>query len=140
MNQRKKQMSLRKAQEDVCKFHEKFGLLIQDIPTLIDDCNRRLRGNLIAEESTETCYGIVREDMVEIADGIGDAIFVLLGAAVSYGIDMSPIWDRITEANMAKEGGSTREDGKILKSADWKPPDIRGELIKQGWKETNRDS
>jgi len=79
------------------------------------------------------------EDLVEIADGIGDVIYVLLGTAVSYGIDLRPIFDAIHDSNMKKVGGCTRDDGKIMKPEGWVPPDIEGILAAQLRPKTKRD-
>jgi hypothetical protein len=67
-----------------------------------------------------------------VADGIVDAIYVLIGAAITYGIDIRPVWQAVHAANMAKEGGATREDGKVQKPPGWQPPDIAGILAAQG--------
>ena len=48
-----------------------------------------------------------------------------------YGIDIRPIWDEVHRTNMAKEGGGSRTDGKIMKPAGWQPPDIAGLLARQ---------
>ena len=74
-------------------------------------------------------------DLGGIADGIADLIYVLLGTALSYGIHIAPIWDEVQRTNMAKEGGATRHDGKVLKPEGWQPPDVRGILLKQGMKD-----
>ena len=70
---------------------------------------------------------------MEIADGICDSIYVLLGAALELGINITPLWDEVQRTNMAKEGGAIREDGKILKPEGWKPPVISRLLKEQGW-------
>ena len=50
---------------------------------------------------------------------------------ISFSCD--PVADEIQRTNMAKVGGPVREDGKRLKPPGWQPPDIEGELKKQGW-------
>ena len=69
--------------------------------------------------------------LADIADGIVDAIYVLLGTAVCYGIDIQPIWDIVHEANMKKTGGGKRIDGKVLKPHGWVPPDVKREILRQ---------
>ena len=83
---------------------------------------RDLRRNLIEEEITETLDAIRGNDLVELADGIVDSIVVLLGTAITYGIDVRPIWDIIHNSNMAKEGGKLRDDGKMMKPEGWVSP------------------
>lgn len=69
--------------------------------------------------------------LVEVADGIADAIYVLLGTAIEAGVDMDPVFDEVHRSNMAKAGGPRRADGKVLKPAGWTPPDIAGVLARQ---------
>ena len=80
------------------------------------------------------------ENLVEVADGIGDSIYVLCQLARSLGIPLNAVFASIQSANMAKvvESPSNlmypqlpkkytvlrREDGKILKPEGWTPPDI----------------
>lgn len=49
------------------------------------------------------------------------------------GIDLGPVFEEVHRANMAKVGGPTRADGKILKPEGWTPPDVAGVLRRQGW-------
>ena len=61
-----------------------------------------------------------------------DEIYVLLGSLAAMGVDFWPLWDAVHAANMAKAGGPV-VDGKVKKPEGWQPPDIEGELRKQGW-------
>ena len=90
-----------------------------------------IRKMLIKEEIAETLEAIDNEDLVEIADGIADSIVVLLGTAVSYGIDIRPVWEEVHKTNMTKKGGPVREDGKRLKPPNWQPPDIKSIIDEQ---------
>ena len=102
-----------------------------------------LRMKLIEEETLETLDSLylfdpprTAEDCVvrglaELADGIVDSIVVLLGTAVTFGIDIRPIWNIIHATNMAKEDGPVRPDGKKLKPEGWKPPDVVSEIRRQ---------
>jgi predicted HAD superfamily Cof-like phosphohydrolase len=119
---------------DMQDFHKiVMGDNFLDYPHIPDKKYLELRKALIKEEVKETLDAMDREDMVEIADGIVDSIVVLLGTAVTYGIDLRKIWNIIHETNMAKKDGPVREDGKKLKPEGWKPPDIKSELLRQGW-------
>lgn len=73
------------------------------------------------------------ENLVELADGLVDSVYVLLHTANSLGIPFDLVWDEVQKSNMAKvwEDGTAhkREDGKILKPPGWKPPDIFGVLM-----------
>ena len=118
--------------QDIVDFHRATGTLISKRPTFPLPVVQGLRLKLIREELEEVVDAIFNDDLVEIADGIADSIVVLLGTAVSYGIDMRPVWDEVHKTNMAKVGGPKRADGKVLKPEGWKPPDVKSILIEQG--------
>lgn len=139
------------AQADVTRFHVATGLPAPGVPTKPDEASRLLRGRLLYEEFMETIDALALEidsrgceccegfpeviaknwepDQVALADGLADLIYVALGTAVAYGIDLSPVWREVQRSNMAKVDPETgtvrrREDGKILKPESWEPPDI----------------
>jgi NTP pyrophosphatase (non-canonical NTP hydrolase) len=117
--------------QDLINFHEQVVLdNFPKQPYIPDKQKKLLRGELIIEEISETLDAIDKNDLVKIADGICDSIVVLLGTAVTYGIDIRPIWDEIHKTNMAKKGGKLRADGKLLKPEGWKPPEVE-RLIKE---------
>ena len=68
------------------------------------------------------------EDVTEIADALGDSIYVEVGMALEYGIPLDHVWQEIQDSNMKKfPGGKVirrESDGKVLKPEGWKPPDI----------------
>jgi len=105
------------------------------IPHLESGYFRELRVKLIKEETQELFDALGRENLIEIADGIVDSIVVLLGTAVTYGIDIRLVWDEIHKTNMAKQGGKKRSDGKFLKPGGWQPPRVAEILRAQGLKE-----
>ncbi len=121
-------------QRDVTNFHKKFGLPTKTVPEVISVQRGKLRIALILEETGELMQAIRHQDLPEIADAVADAIYVILGTAIEYGIDMNPIWHEVQRTNMAKEGGGMRVDGKILKPKGWEPPKIIKMLQSQGWK------
>lgn len=95
-----------------------------------------LAKNLVEEEwNLETQTALARylanpslENLVEVADGIGDTIYVLCQLARSLGVPLDAVFGSIHAANMKKVGENgkvkRREDGKILKPEGWTPPDI----------------
>jgi hypothetical protein len=117
-------------QNDVIDFHERFGVLVGRYPGIRGES---LRGRLIAEEIRELADAIDANDLPLAVDAIVDSIYVLLGTAVTFGVDLEPIWQAVQAANMAKVGGGIREDGKVLKPDGWIEPDIAGLLREQGW-------
>jgi predicted HAD superfamily Cof-like phosphohydrolase len=122
-----------------------------------DSATRRLRASLIAEEVAETLAALGIEvslflterlpdgsdgwrfdiqkradlNLVEVADGIADSIYVELGTAVAAGIDMEPVWEAVQMSNIAKASGPVRADGKRMKPEGWEAPDIEGILDAQ---------
>ncbi len=142
--------------EQVREFHTAMDLPIASTPAVPATPRLQLRIRLIAEEFfelLEACGGdehlageakyyvnrVVttlssgRVDMVEFADACADLDYVLEGARLEFGINGKPVAAEVHRSNMAKVGGPVREDGKIGKPDNWTPPDIRGELRKQGW-------
>ena len=95
-------MNINAAQLDVAKFHHAGGQLVHSTPTVPPPDVGRLRQRLIREECDEVCTALDEGNLVQIADGIADAVYVLLGTAVSCGIDMAPVWQAVQQANMAK--------------------------------------
>ena len=58
---------------------------------------------------------------------------MLLGCAISYGIDLRPVWDEVQKSNMSKDTGDKRGDGKVIKGPNFQPPDIISILEEQGY-------
>jgi len=122
-------------------FQVLLGQPVQDTPGLIEAEDAGLRIALIAEEFNELIAAIANEDIVAIADALGDLKYVVEGAANGYGIDLEPVFLEIHRSNLEKLGPDgfvvRREDGKILKPEGWKPPDLKTVIEKQ--KESVRD-
>lgn len=79
----------------------------------------------------------IKLNLPEFANALGDLDYVVEGARLEFGIDGKGIADIIHAANMKKaEGGiRIRLDGKTIKPEGWTPPDIEGELRRQGWRD-----
>lgn len=76
------------------------------------------------------------EQCADQADAMVDIYYYMLNAACKHGMNLSHVFTRVHEANMAKRDPSTgkflkREDGKIIKPPGWVPPDINSEMVKQ---------
>ena len=110
----------------VREFHKAFGHPAPDTPGIIPDGRATLRIGLIAEELDELKEAVAANDLVGIADALGDLDYVVNGAAVEYGIVLPVITAEIHRSNMTKLGPDGkpiyREDGKILKGEDYEPP------------------
>lgn len=118
-------------QRMVSDFHKKFGRPVETVPKIR---NAQLRIRLIEEECKETLDAIRENDLVEAVDGLCDLIYVCMGAALEFGVDLEPLYAEVHETNMLKDGGPTRGDGKIMKPQGWKPPQILKLLKAQGYK------
>ena len=119
--------------EDVRAFHEALEIPVEAAPTVATRERRKLRSDLIGEEATETMIALEDPpDLVRIADGLADLIYVCVGAALEFGIPLDRVWNEVHRSNMAKIGGPVRADGKRLKPEGWRPPDIAGVLGIEG--------
>jgi predicted HAD superfamily Cof-like phosphohydrolase len=114
----------------VLQFHRRFAVSIGDRPALPREELVALRLALIDGELTELRAAIGNEDMVAVADALVDLLYVTYGAAITFGIDVRPIFEEVHRANMAKLGGGTRADGKVLKPDGWQPP-VLAPLLEQ---------
>lgn len=119
----------------VQEFHETFGHPVAPSPMLVAKELGDLRFDLIAEEAEEYGEGLDEDDIVKIADALGDILYVTFGAAVVHGIDLGPIFEEIHRSNMSKLGEDGepiyREDGKVLKGPNYFTPDIEAVLHDQ---------
>jgi len=79
---------------------------------------------LVVEEFFEWITSLHSADTKLVAQETVDLIYVLIGFAISHGVDLKPVWDAIQEANMRKQGGPKRADGKQQKPPDWRPADL----------------
>lgn len=88
------------------------------------------RQNLIQEELNE--LSLAYYNIVGIADALGDLLYVVIGTAVTYGIDLEPIFQEIHRSNMTKFiDGHRREDGKWIKGPSYSPANLEPILEQQ---------
>lgn len=113
----------------VKQFHEKFGIPILESPTIPAD-RIRLRHDILQEEVNELLSACENGDLNKVADGLIDCLYVLLGTSLEFGLHhkLELLFDEVHRSNMSKldENGNVvkREDGKILKSKLFSPPNI----------------
>jgi predicted HAD superfamily Cof-like phosphohydrolase len=144
--------------EQVLEFHRTVGQPIGEKPAVPSEERVRLRVHLIAEEFFEMVestlndpYGLgsvydqlmalidhptrgsIGARLPEFIDALADIDYVVEGARIEFGVDGGPIAAEVHRANMAKQGGPLRDDGKRLKPEGWEPPDIAEKLSEQGW-------
>lgn len=116
---------------DVKNFHAKFNAHIGAKPGVPPLEVVELRKTLLEEEFDEVMDALRNENLAEIAKELCDLIVIVCGTAVSYGIDLNPVWDMVHTSNMAKTGGGNRLDGKVMKPDGWKKPDVAIEIKRQ---------
>jgi predicted HAD superfamily Cof-like phosphohydrolase len=121
----------------VTEFHTAFKLNMNDKP--IADIGKRneLRFNLMKEENEEYLEAANNNDLVEVADALGDMLYILCGTIIEHGMQdkIEEIFNEIQRSNMSKlgEDGNPiyREDGKVLKGPNYFKPNIASILNKK---------
>ncbi len=112
-------------------FHEAFGVPVANAPAgAIPAELRALRISLLEEELEEYKLASAAGDIVAVADALTDLAYVLFGTYVTHGLQdaADALFDEVQRSNMSKldENGRPiyREDGKVLKSAQFSEPDL----------------
>jgi predicted HAD superfamily Cof-like phosphohydrolase len=112
------------------EFHTVFRIGVSEDPGLIPEQEFMLRFNLLKEENEEYLDACRRGDMVEIADALGDQLYILFGTILKHGLQhkIEEVYDEIHRSNMSKLDSRgepiLRDDGKILKSELYFKPEI----------------
>jgi len=113
----------------VQEFHESFGLGIQHKPIAkLDDDKLKLRFDLMAEENEEYLEAAKNNDLTEVADALGDMLYILCGTILEHGMQykIEEVFNEIQRSNMSKLGDDGkpiyREDGKVLKGPNYFKP------------------
>ena len=113
-------------QKDVSEFMNLGEQKISSNLTLKND-QAKLYMNLIKEEFEETSKAFNEDDLVELADGLADMVWVIMGMCNSTGINFDKIWTEVRASNMSKfvDGKFVKnESGKILKPEGYFKPNI----------------
>lgn len=105
-------------------FHNRFDILVRTGPTDLNDDTKQLRVRLIQEEFDELKEAMATGNLAAVAKELADLLYVTYGTAVSYGIDMEPVFQEVHRSNMSKVGGYKRADGKWVKPPTYSPADI----------------
>jgi len=121
----------------VKKFHDVFGLEYNEEPNAnVSKRIYELRHRLMQEENDEYLEACEKGDLTQIADALGDKMYILFGSIIAHGLQykIEEIFHEIHRSNMSKldEEGKPiyREDGKIMKSNNYFIPDIKKVLEK----------
>ncbi|PCJ85762.1 MAG: hypothetical protein COA57_07270 [Flavobacteriales bacterium] len=118
--------------DKVRDFHDAFGIENTDYPTAsLPENEYMLRYNLMKEEVEEYLEACKNDDLVEIADALGDQLYILCGTLLKHGLQhkIEEVFCEIQRSNMSKLDENDqpiyREDGKVLKSNRYFKPDIK---------------
>lgn len=126
---------IKKPIDAVIDFHKAFGLTVNTSPTLeLPKEVLQLRYDLMKEENEEYLEAVTNNDKLEMADALGDMLYILCGTIISHGMQhkIEEVFDEIQKSNMSKLGVDGkpiyRADGKVLKGPKYFKPDIASVL------------
>ena len=122
---------MKKQLNSVKRFHETYKLSysLKPIANLGKEKNT-LRFNLMSEENDEYISAANNDDIIEVADALGDMLYILCGTIIEHGMQdiIEPIFDEIQKSNMSKLGEDgnpiLRYDGKVLKGPNYFKPNF----------------
>lgn len=124
-------LTMAEATEHVRAFHDAFGIPNATAPRGdIGDRDALLRYKLIREENEEYLEAALRGDLGEVADALGDILYILCGTLLKHGLEhkIDEVFREIQRSNMSKFGADGRpiyrEDGKVMKGPNYFKPDI----------------
>jgi len=118
-------------------FHEAFGLGVAHQPIAgLSPEKLKLRFDLMDEENREYLEAAENNDLIEVADALGDMLYILCGTILEHGMQykIEEVFNEIQRSNMSKLGADGnpiyREDGKVMKGPNYFKPDIAKILSK----------
>jgi predicted HAD superfamily Cof-like phosphohydrolase len=112
------------------EFHTAFGQTNGQWPSLISNADYNLRHSLMKEENDEYLEACYNKDLVEVADALGDQLYILCGTILKHGMQhiIEDIFNEIQASNMSKLNADgkpiLRHDGKILKGENYFAPNL----------------
>ncbi|TSE10620.1 nucleoside triphosphate pyrophosphohydrolase family protein [Aquimarina algiphila] len=116
----------------VQEFHTAFKLGYKNEPIAdLGEAKNTLRFNLMKEENEEYFEAAQDNDLVEVADALGDMLYILCGTIIEHGMQhkIEEVFNEIQRSNMSKLGENGqpiyREDGKVLKGPNYFKPNIK---------------
>ena len=112
-------------------FHEAFKIGYRETPKAdLGTEKNMLRYKLMREENEEYLDAANDNDLVEVADALGDMLYILCGTIIEHGLQykIEEVFEEIQRSNMSKLGVDGqpiyREDGKVLKGPNYFKPSI----------------
>ncbi|KAF2340990.1 pyrophosphohydrolase domain-containing protein [Flavobacterium tistrianum] len=122
---------MKKQLDAVTEFHTAFKIGHSVTPIADVGAEKKLlRYNLMKEENEEYYEAVQNNDLVEIADALGDMMYILCGTIIEHGLQdkIEAVFDEIQRSNMSKLGEDGkpiyREDGKVMKGPNYFKPDF----------------
>ncbi|MFD2891302.1 hypothetical protein ACFS5J_04660 [Flavobacterium chuncheonense] len=126
---------MKKQIEAVTLFHKTYGLGVsEEMKGDLGVSKNNLRFELMKEENEEYLTAVQNDDMVEIADALGDMLYILCGTIIEHGLQdkIEAVFDEIQRSNMSKLGEDGkpiyREDGKVMKGPNYFKPNFEAIL------------
>ncbi len=122
---------MQKQIEAVKLFHKSFKIGYSETPiSNLGEKKNQLRFDLMKEENEEYLEAVQSNNLIEIADALGDMLYILCVTIIEHGLQekIEAVFDEIQRSNMSKldENGNPiyREDGKVMKSNNYFKPDF----------------
>src|SRR4028118_2158364 len=98
-------MTFQEKLQAVEAFHDAFRIGNNYEPTAqLTEAEVTLRYNLMKEENEEYLEAALKGDLVEIADALGDQLYILCGTILRHGLQhkISEVFAEIQRSNMSK--------------------------------------
>lgn len=112
-------------------FHKAFGLGVKSSPEIhLPEALIKLRYELMKEENEEYLEAALNKNMIEVADALGDMLYILCGTLLEHGMQhkIEEVFDEIQRSNMSKLDADGcpvyREDGKVMKGPNYQKPQL----------------
>tara|TARA_A100001388_G_scaffold251173_1_gene212872 strand:+ start:649 stop:1032 length:384 start_codon:yes stop_codon:yes gene_type:complete len=123
---------MKKQLESVKKFHNTYKIGYSDTPLAnLGNIKNKLRFSLMSEENEEYLEAANNDDIIEVADALGDMLYILCGTIIEHGMHeiIEDVFDEIQRSNMSKLGEDGepiyRADGKVLKGPNYFKPNFK---------------
>jgi len=115
----------------VQEFHTAFNIGFAASPIAKLSAQKlKLRFDLMQEENEEYLEAAKNNDLIEVADALGDMLYILCGTIIEHGMQdkIEDVFNEIQRSNMSKLGADGkpiyREDGKVMKGPNYFKPNI----------------
>ena len=100
----------------------------------LDDVEKsRYLHHLVLNKSDELVASMIKGDLVGVADGIADVLYVVIGTAIAYGINIKEVFDEVHRSNLSKTVWNEEQQryiiekdefGKGLRGPDYSPANL----------------